>query len=541
MKYTLGLFITLLVLVISPFVSGCQTNNINVRLEPIEIPNLDGVQSYVIGQHEGKWLILGGRLDGLHMKQPFASFSADGNNLDITVVDPISKEVWRTTNQSLSANLKEQLSSSNMQFFQEGNTLYTIGGYGYSDTNQDHITYPFLTAIDVEGLMNAIINGTSINSYFRQVEDNQMAVTGGYLSKIENTYYLVGGQKFTGRYNPMGPDHGPGFLQEYTNEIRQFNINDNGTSLLIEHINTSHDEMHLHRRDYNLSSVMMNDNDEGLIAFSGVFQNTADVPWLYPVVIDNESYTPVEAFTQHYNHYHCANASFYSKEKQFSSVIFFGGIAQFYDEDGVLVQDNDVPFVNTIAAVNRDNEGNFSETLLKAKMPGLLGASAEFILAEDAPLYKDDIINLDAFDDNETHIGYIYGGINSSEPNIFWINTGEESIASPVVYKVYLSKTKTTGLNDFSGDNREIKMQIYPNPASNIMRIVVDMPFQSDIKIAINSLSGNKILSQTIEKNNVILGKNYFNIALDSIISGEYIVRLQTNELKTTQKLVVND
>jgi hypothetical protein len=174
-------------------------------------------------------------------------------------------------------------------------------------------------------------------------------------------------------------------------------------------------------------------------------------------------------------------------------------------------------------------------------MPGLLGASAEFILAEDAPLYKDDIINLDAFDDNETHIGYIYGGINSSEPNIFWINTGEESIASPVVYKVYLSKTKTTGLNDFSGDNREIKMQIYPNPASNIMRIVVDMPFQSDIKIAINSLSGNKILSQTIEKNNVILGKNYFNIALDSIISGEYIVRLQTNELKTTQKLVVND
>lgn len=51
-----------------------------------------------------------------------------------------------------------------------------------------------------------------------------MAVTGGRLNQINNTYFLVGGQRFTGRYNPMGPEHGPGFTQEYTNQIKQFQL-----------------------------------------------------------------------------------------------------------------------------------------------------------------------------------------------------------------------------------------------------------------------------------------------------------------------------
>ena len=74
----------------------------------------------------------------------------------------------------------------------------------------------------------------------------------------------------------------------------------------------------------------------------------------------------VEEFSQLYNHYHCASASFYSEKNQESTAIFFGGIAQFYEENGVLVQDNDVPFVKTIASVTRENDGTFSESKLDA-------------------------------------------------------------------------------------------------------------------------------------------------------------------------------
>ena len=41
-----------------------QPAPIGIELESISIPNLGGVQSYAFGQHNGKWLIIGGRLDG---------------------------------------------------------------------------------------------------------------------------------------------------------------------------------------------------------------------------------------------------------------------------------------------------------------------------------------------------------------------------------------------------------------------------------------------------------------------------------------------
>ena len=45
------------------------------------------------------------------------------------------------------------------EFFQRENELYIIGGYGYSSTVSDHITYSYLTAVDVNGVTNAIVNG----------------------------------------------------------------------------------------------------------------------------------------------------------------------------------------------------------------------------------------------------------------------------------------------------------------------------------------------------------------------------------------------
>ncbi|MDA9774517.1 T9SS C-terminal target domain-containing protein, partial [Saprospiraceae bacterium] len=85
---------------------------------------------------------------------------------------------------------------------------------------------------------------------------------------IDDIFYLVGGHKFMGRYNPMGPDHGPGFEQEYTNEIRKFSIDFYGP-LSVEIQDVIHDEMNLHRRDYNLVPYLSDDERE-LMIYSGV-------------------------------------------------------------------------------------------------------------------------------------------------------------------------------------------------------------------------------------------------------------------------------
>ena len=62
------------------------------------------------------------------------------------------------------------------------------------------------------------------------------------------------------------------------------------------------------------------------------------------------------------------------------------------------------------------------------EMPDYLGASAEFIPLESISKYKNNVIKLDDLGEEPELIGYIYGGINSDEANIFWINTGMRAL-----------------------------------------------------------------------------------------------------------------
>ena len=157
------------------------------------------------------------------------------------------------------------------------------------------------------GIMEAVINGANLGPFVRSREHPDFAVAGGRLDKIYDTYYLVGGQYFYGRYNPHGPTHGPGFVQKYTNQIRRFTITDNGTDLTITHLPAATNEDDLHRRDYNVTPQIMPNGEEGLTAFSGVFQINVDLPFLDCVNIDSSGYQLNQRFQQYYNHYHCAN------------------------------------------------------------------------------------------------------------------------------------------------------------------------------------------------------------------------------------------
>ena len=44
--------------------------NYEVLLEPLNVPGVQGLHSFVFAQHAGKWLIVGGRRDGILARQP---------------------------------------------------------------------------------------------------------------------------------------------------------------------------------------------------------------------------------------------------------------------------------------------------------------------------------------------------------------------------------------------------------------------------------------------------------------------------------------
>lgn len=516
--------------------AASQSTPFNIYLEPLSISGLGGLQAYAFGQDNGKWLIVGGRLDGLHRRQPFAAFDVAGNNNQIIVVDPGSQQKWTAPLSSLSAALQEQLSSTNMEFHQDGNYLYIIGGYGYNASTASRKTFASLIAIDVPSVIGAVISGNPFTSYFRQVNDAQFAVTGGHLKKINNTYYLVCGNQFDGNYNPMGH---PTYTQVYTNSIRKFNLADNGTTITITHLPTITDSVNLHRRDYNAVPQILPNGAEGITAFSGVFQPTVDLPFLNCVNIDSIGYTVNNSFQQYYNHYHCAVVPIYSATNNEMHNVFFGGIAQYYDSLSILVQDNNVPFVKTIARVTRDASGNMAEYKLPIEMPALLGASSEFIPNKSVPMFNNKVFKLDDFTSDTTMVGYIYGGISSTAANIFFTNTGTQSSASNQVFKVYVIKNSTTGMDNLNQQSAgTLKMQVFPNPNDGIFKVKINLKQITETKISIYNTDGKIIKEQIL--NNLNIGENTFQVKIKSLeLGGTYFITIETPYEKATQKIIV--
>jgi len=434
--------------------------------------------------------------------------------------------------------MQEQLSSTNMQFYQEGDYLYLTGGYGYSSLNANHITYPNLTAVKVVEVIDAIVNGTPFANYFRQINDNKFAVTGGYLNKIYDTFYLTGGQNFIGRYNPMGPDFGPGFFQEYTNAIRKFNLVDDGIAITINHVEEIIDTNNLHRRDYNVAPQIFAGGQEGLTAFSGVFQPIIDLPYLNCVNIDSSGYTVNNNFEQYYNHYHCAHIPLYSSQNNEMHTVFFGGIAQFYDSLQFFIQDDNVPFVKTIARVTRNGAGEMTEVKLPIEMPSFLGAGSEFIPIESIPHFSNDVLDLDVISTDSTLLGYIFGGISSTESNIFNINTGVQSSASNTIFKVYLINNKPTGNIDLNAvETSNFKLNIFPNANAGIFKVEFYLTKKSAGKITFINTEGKVLKTDTIDE--LQEGKNVISYDLSNLLKNQLIyITLECAGIKETKKIV---
>lgn len=503
-----------------------------LNIKPVVIPNFPGLHSYAYAQHQGKWLIIGGRKDGIHARQPFNAFPAAQNNTDIYVVDVENKQFWSSSVNVLPTNIKEQLQSTNMNYCQEKDSLYIIGGYGFSASANDHITYPYLTAVNVSGLMNAIINNQSIVSFFRQIQDQNFAVTGGHLKQLKDDYYLIGGHQFNGRYNPMG---NPTYTQTYTNQIRKFKIH-NGLSLSYSAFSATTDPVHLRRRDYNLLPQIFANGEEGFTISSGVFQINADLPFLYPVDIKANSYNPITSFNQYLSHYHCGVAHFYDSLKNNMHSIFFGGMSQYYYQNGTLIQDNQVPFVKTISRLSRDSMGNFSEHLMPIEMPALKGSSAEFIPNLKLSHFDSKIIKLSPINQTEFLIGHLVGGINSSAINPFSNNQTSSTNADPTIYEIWLKKNTNAVDNHSINGNNPYDFVLYPIPFKDQFKIQFNLKNNTSVSYFVCNSLGQIIKSS--ENTDFKNGEHFIDVSLPENAQPLFITVVFDNKFYVHKKIM---
>lgn len=509
----------------------------DIHLEPLTIQGLGGLQSYAYAQHNGHWVFIGGRLDGLHRRQPWATFDQAGHNTQIYVVDYHSDSVWTASIQSLPPSLQDQLSSTNTEFHQDGNELIIIGGYGYSQVISDHRTHPYMTIVDLQGLITAVKSNSSLTPFFRQVTDPYFAVTGGYLQKMYDRYYIVGGQKFDGRYNPMG--HGT-FTQEYTDAVKRFEYSDDGQTITVNKLTSWVDTNLLHRRDFNVMPQVSPSGEQYIIAFAGVFQHNVDLPFLNTVRIDSNGYQEIPVFEQKLQQYHCAHIPLFESSTASMQNLFFGGMSQFYVDNGSLVEDQNVPFVQTISTVTVDGQGALTEWIMPGSMPDYLGGSAELIPSDSLIAYQNGVIDLDANAGDTLFLGHIYGGIKSTAANIFWINNGTQSSATTDLFKVYLIRNAFQSIEEET-DLTGFQLKAWSED-SNRIKLRFSIEELDDIELWITDTSGKELLQKTISKNKLNLGANSYSLERNSIdlSSGTVIIGLRSNKRREVVKVLLD-
>jgi hypothetical protein len=431
---------------------------------PADLPTL---HSYAAGHHDGKWILIGGRTNGMHGFDGVAqlNFPPQFQNREVWVVDPVARQSWSRSLADATAGLTERelnsLTPANNQFAQIGELLYMTGGYGIGEAPPGggaavNGTFDELSALDLPGLMAWAMGapGTA-KQHLRQVRDPLFRVTGGAMYEMGGRMHLVFGQDFQGNYRP--PLNG-----EYTRQVRSFDIVDDGATLSFANVTTTTPEDAYRRRDLNIVPVMRPAGggtlEEGLAVLSGVFTPTNGA-WTVPVEIDAAGQPTMAdpnnaaTFKQSLNGYHSAKLGMFSEAAGAMHEILFGGISVQYFDDATqqIATDNNMPFVNDIASIVIDAAGSYAQHRI-GEFPTLtdsqgkrirFGANAELFLAPGIETYDNGVLKMDSLS-GSTMVGYIFGGITTNGPHTRNVQ-GVTSIASDTIFQVVVTMIPEPG------------------------------------------------------------------------------------------------
>lgn len=433
--------------------------DVSIDLMQLSLPN--GWHSGAVGQSGHKCLLVAGRTNGLHGfdNNPLVNnFPPRAQNTVLYVIDFKKQEVWQRPLNDPSSGLTQTqidtLSVTSPQYHQGGDTLYITGGYGIDTATGQMGTKSTLTAIDVPGLIKWVMQSRKKDTackHIRQTSNPLLQVTGGYMSQVSPhlPMLLIFGQNFTGLYRD-------GSNGAYTQQVRTFNILDNGTDLyVVASDNQPAQDPSYRRRDLNVVPVVLSEKgktQQAYVALSGVFTLSSGI-WTVPVTIypDGSSFMPdphdPTTFKQGMNNYACPTAGLFSDKSKDMYVIIFGGITYGFFENGVFDTDSEIPFTNEVTTVKIDKHSVYSQYIMGAQYPTiystfsnpgnvlLFGAGAAFIRADGLARFPNHVIEYDRLSNKPTVIGYIVGGIQSTLPNT---NTNSDSGASPYIFQVTL-------------------------------------------------------------------------------------------------------
>lgn len=495
-------------------------------MEPVINAGLPGFHSFAFAQSGSKWLIIGGRTNGLHgMNANDGFLTADANN-NVVVIDTVTWQVYTSSLSALPYAIADPLRCTNMQYFADSTYLYVIGGYGRDSVLNQYVTFPTLSAIHINNIINAVLNNTSLAPHIRQITDTNLRVCGGELAKISSDYYLCFGHDFEGRYaDPPVPI----FTQIYSNQVKKFDIVDNGVTMSISNYVTQTDTNNFHRRDINVIPEIRPNGTEALGAFAGVFQKTVNWPWLQPIEIQANGSTLLN-YQQQMNHYKCFTIPIYDSLSQRMYSTFFGGMSlnDFNPQNNTIAQDSLVPFVTDVTTFRKDPNGYMEETVLPIQLPGYLGTNAVFVPREDISMYDNGVIRFRALPNQRTLVGYLFGGIRGTGTNLF------PTTANDTVYRVFITPDLTPGFEEHEGSISSFS--VFPNPSNGIVRITFSLNETTDAVMSVFDLTGKKVSEVLNRKCNK--GIDQFSWQ-SGLAPGMYIMLFRTEKETKLVKLAI--
>jgi hypothetical protein len=195
------------------------------------------------------------------------------------------------------------------------------------------------------------------------------------------------------------------------------------------------------------------------------------------------------------------------------------------------MDDPNVPFVNTISLVSRDGNGGLQEAAV-AEMPALLGASGEFITLPQVAHDDRDIIRLDQLNGDTVPIGHIIGGIESSAGNIFFTNTGTQSLATTRVFRVSLVEPTTSGLMD--GRSAPLAPSLLVE--GDMLKVTLHLAGTGPVHVSLLDSTGRTLL--TLSSGRMAAGEQVLRANIGGLAHGTYLVRTESEAGSTTVRFV---
>jgi hypothetical protein len=501
-----------------------------VQIESVTA-TVPGTHSFAFAQSGAKWLIIGGRINGLHGPSNNNGFPDEYANNNIIVIDTTNWQSWKSSLSTLPYSIADPLRSTNMQYYQDGAYLYMIGGFGKDSVLNDFVTYSTLSAIHVDNMIKAVVSSANIAPYIRQMKDTLFRVCGGELMKLGNYYHLMFGHDFEGRYSDPPT---PLFTQKYTNQLRKFILNDNGTALSISNVSAQMDTVNFHRRDFNSAPKIKPDGSFAIGAYGGVFKYDKNLPWRNPITIDANGVSVNTAYEQIMSQYTCANFVLYDSIAKNLYTTFLGGIS-LYDykpATSTAVLDTLVPFIQDITTFTEHQTGVCEEAVLPVQFSVRLGSNAKFAPAKNVQRFSNGVIKFRGLPNlKRTLIGYMYGGIYSKISNL----AASQSWSNDTVYRIYLTP-------DFNLSTDEVQPEIFslsafPNPASESVRVKYKVSSEENVRLSVIDITGKEIEEVFSGKK----GRGYHDLVFDAknLQSGIYVMMLRTSNDYRQIKLCV--